>query len=47
MLPAVGTCLAGWTTDGHICGPGFFFDSVQTSEAELIYRQLLNFLVHL
>jgi hypothetical protein len=36
--------VAGWTSDGHACGPGFFFEGVQPSEAEQVFSRLLQML---
>jgi len=39
--------LAGWTSDGHVCGPQFFFDYIHHSVPEKVFEGLLKFLSHL
>jgi len=39
--------VAGWTSDGCVCGPPFFFDGPYTSEPVRIFEQLLRFLHNL
>ncbi len=34
--------LAGWTSDGHVCGPPFFFEGDYVSEPALVYERLLR-----
>ena len=39
--------VAGWTSDGHVCGPKFFFEHCHHSEPERVFESLLQFLNHL
>jgi MoxR-vWA-beta-propeller ternary system protein len=39
--------IAGWTSDGHVCGPSFFFDGPQTSEPLEVFERLRQFLARL
>jgi hypothetical protein len=42
--------VAGWTSDGHTCGPGFFFErspANQLSEPRKVFSHLQLFLAHL
>lgn len=46
-LPEVSVLLAdgevaGWTSDGGVCGPSFFFDGKYTSESNRVFEHLLN-----
>jgi hypothetical protein len=35
--------IAGWTSDGHVCGPSFFFDGSQVSEPESVFERIMKF----
>jgi hypothetical protein len=39
--------VAGWTSDGHVCGPQFFFEGVYHSEPERVYESIVKFLCRL
>jgi len=39
--------VAGWTSDGHVCGPQFFFEGVFHSEPERVFECLMKFLIRL
>jgi hypothetical protein len=39
--------VAGWTSDGHVCGPAFFFDGPFTSKPDHIFGILMMFLAKL
>jgi hypothetical protein len=39
--------VAGWTSDGHVCGPKFFFDGDHDSDPERVFECLLQFLNYL
>ena len=36
--------VAGWTSDGHVCGPAFFFEDGQTSEPAKVFERLQQIL---
>ncbi|HTB83794.1 MAG TPA: hypothetical protein VK742_09090 [Candidatus Sulfotelmatobacter sp.] len=36
--------VAGWTSDGHVCGPKFFFEGVQISEPVRIFGAIMQFI---
>jgi hypothetical protein len=36
--------VAGWTSDGHVCGPAFFFDGVIAAAPELVMERLGQFI---
>lgn len=36
--------VAGWSSDGHVCGPAFFFDGEYISEPARIFERLMQFL---
>lgn len=36
--------VAGWTSDGHVCGPAFFFDGPRISEPEVVFERLMRIL---
>lgn len=49
MVPEISLVLsdgevAGWSSDGHVCGPQFFFDGVYNSEPSRIFENILQFL---
>ncbi len=33
--------MAGWTSDGHVCGPKFFFEGEYVAEPEAVYDRLM------
>ena len=35
--------VAGWTSDGHVCGPAFFFEGPFTSKPEAVFERLMKF----
>jgi hypothetical protein len=35
--------VAGWTSDGYVCGPSFFFDGPHVSDPKSIFDRLMNF----
>jgi hypothetical protein len=35
--------VAGWTSDGHVCGPKFFFEGGHHSDPERVFKCLLQF----
>jgi len=39
--------VVGWTSDGHVCGPAFFFDGPFTSEPAHVFGILMMFLAKL
>lgn len=39
--------VAGWTSDGHLCGPPFFFDSNRASEPEAVFERILKIIAGL
>jgi len=39
--------VAGWTSDGKVCGPSFFFQGDYASEPALVFHALERFLDHL
>jgi hypothetical protein len=39
--------VAGWTSDGHVCGPPFFFEGQHHSEPLEIFERLRQFLARL
>lgn len=39
--------VAGWTSDGHVCGPAFFFENEYQSEPKLVFERVMQFLKHL
>ncbi len=39
--------VAGWTSDGYVCGPAFFFGGQFTSEPIRVFERILRFLHHL
>jgi len=39
--------VAGWTSDGKVCGPAFFFEGEYASEPALVFNTLQRFLDHL
>ncbi len=51
-LPEVSVVLAdgevaGWTSDGYVCGPSFFFDGPYTSEPERVFERIMRFFARL
>lgn len=36
--------VAGWTSDGHVCGPSFFFEGPYTSEPSKVFERMMQFL---
>ncbi|MFO1513668.1 MAG: hypothetical protein U1F83_12245 [Verrucomicrobiota bacterium] len=36
--------VAGWTADGHVCGPKFFFDGEYRSEPQEVFNRVMQFL---
>jgi hypothetical protein len=52
MVPEISLVLsdgevAGWTSDGHVCGPKFFFEGEYQSEPKLVFERVLQFLERL
>jgi hypothetical protein len=39
--------VAGWTSDGHVCGPKFFFEGEFQSEPKLVFERVMQFLERL
>lgn len=39
--------VAGWTSDGHVCGPAFFFEHEHQSEPEAVFDRLMQFMKRL
>lgn len=39
--------VAGWTSDGHVCGPAFFFENEYPSAPKLVFERVLQFLERL
>jgi hypothetical protein len=39
--------ISGWTSDGRVCGPPFFFDGSRTSEPGLVFARMMQFLARL
>jgi hypothetical protein len=39
--------VAGWTSDGFVCGPPFFFEGSYNSDPRSVFERLLQFLIHL
>jgi hypothetical protein len=35
--------VAGWTSDGYVCGPSFFFDGPHISDPTSVFDRLMNF----
>jgi hypothetical protein len=35
--------VAGWTSDGYVCGPSFFFDGPRASEPALVFERIMKF----
>jgi hypothetical protein len=38
---------AGWTSNGYVCGPAFFFDGLRTSEPIRVFESLMKFFTRL
>jgi len=36
--------VAGWTSDGYVCGPSFFFEEARPSEPIRVFERVLQFL---
>lgn len=36
--------IAGWTSDGYVCGPSFFFDDQRPSSPQKVYQRIEQFL---
>ena len=36
--------IACWTSDGHVCGPPFFFEGAYTTEPVLVFARIMQFL---
>ncbi len=36
--------IVGWTSDGHVCGPKFFFEGSHHSESDVVFDHLSQFL---
>jgi hypothetical protein len=39
--------VAGWTSDGHVCGPKFFFEGEYQSEPKMVFERVMQFLERL
>jgi hypothetical protein len=39
--------VAGWTSDGYVCGPAFFFGRPYTSEPMHVFERMMRFLSRL
>jgi hypothetical protein len=39
--------VAGWTSNGHVCGPKFFFEGAQISEPVRVFEHILQFIAKL
>jgi hypothetical protein len=35
--------IAGWTSDGYVCGPSFFFDGMIQKDAVRVFGRLMKF----
>jgi hypothetical protein len=35
--------VAGWTSDGHVCGPAYFFEGFYTSDPTAVFERVRNF----
>src|ERR1043166_7481638 len=35
--------VAGWTSDGYVCGPSFFFNGAHLSDPKSVFDRLMNF----
>jgi hypothetical protein len=35
--------VAGWTSDGYVCGPAFFFDGPYTSDPKAVFERIMRF----
>jgi len=36
--------VAGWTSDGYVCGPSFFFDDQRPSNPQRVFNRIEDFL---
>lgn len=39
--------VAGWTSEGHVCGPQFFFDYIHHPVPQKVFEGIMKFLSHL
>jgi hypothetical protein len=35
--------VAGWTSDGHVCGPQFFFDRPIRPDSKAVHERIMKF----